>query len=159
MSKQAEQADSLRGILRVTVGGEERQLRKLKLHPAEDWLERNAAQLAPLSKIEVGDLGDDIVRAVGIGRELFGALLNAIADYDADGVLGGADKLGDDIYPDELLPIFLQMRDAALPFVDLLQDHQLVPPVASSSPSSTSGRSRTGASTQTPSVSVSTPAS
>lgn len=152
-------ADTLRGILRVTIGGEERQLRKLKLHPAEEWFDRHAKALGPLAQLDPADLEGDLVKTVQVIGNLAGALVAAIADYDSEGTLGGADQLANDLYPDELLPLFLELRDAALPFVELLRDHRAPGAVGSRSTSSTSGPTPTGATTPTRSGTASTRAS
>lgn len=154
-------ADTLRGILRVTVGDEERGLRKLKLYPAEEWFDRHAKALGSFAHIDAAELdGNPEATAVKL-RELNGALLAAIADYDTEGVLGGVEGLRADLYPHELLPLFIAMRDAALPFVDMLRDHR-EPEIgngASPSMSSTNGPTPTGATTRTPSAGASTRAS
>lgn len=152
-----EQGDALRGTLRLTVGGEEIRLRKLKLHPAEDWLDSNAPRLGPLVRIDSRQLEKDLGKAVQVAKDLFGALIEAIAAYDQDNVVGDAEAWMDAVYPDEVLPIFLAMRDAVLPFAGMLTDHQAPAAAASSSPSSTNGRSPDGASIPTPSGSASTP--
>jgi hypothetical protein len=153
------QADTLRGILRVTVGGEERRVRKLKLHPAEEWFDRNARSLGPIAQIDASAIEGDLEATARLMAEFSGALIVAIVDYDVDDVLGGAGGLADDIYPEELLPLFLALRDAALPFAELLRDHRGPAAGGSDRRSSTNGRSLTGASTPTPSASDSTPAS
>lgn len=155
---QQAEADALRGVLRVTVGGEERRLRKLKLHPAEEWFERNAKALGPIAQIDASAIEGDLEAASRLMREFSGALLHAVADYDTENELGGVEGLAESIYPDELLPLFLQLRDAALPFAELLRDHQ-APAGGSGRGSSTNGRSHTGGSTPTPSVPGSTPGS
>lgn len=153
------EADALRGVLRVTVGGEERRIRKLKLHPAEEWFERNAKALGPIASIDPAEIEGDLEAASRLMREFSGALITAIVDYDTEGELGGPEGLADAIYPDELLPLFLALRDAALPFVDLLRDHQAPASGGLGPRSFTNERSRSGVSTPTPSASDSTPAS
>jgi len=152
------EADALRGVLRVNVGGEERRIRKLKLHPAEEWFERNAKALGPIASIDPETVEGDLEAAARLMGEFSGALLTAIAEYDTENVLGGVEGIGNEIYPDELLPLFLALRDAALPFVDLLRDHKDPASGVSVPRSSMSALSPSGASTPTPSASDSTPA-
>lgn len=151
-------ADTLRGVIRVSVGGEERPIRKLKLRPAEEWFDRNAKALGPIAQVDAAAIEGDLEAASNLMHRFSTALIDAIVDYDVDEVLGGVDGLADAIYPEELLPLFLALRDAALPFVELLRDHR-VPAGGSGRGSSTNGRSLAGVSTLTPSATGSTPAS
>lgn len=154
------EAETLRGILRVTVGGEERLVRKLKLRPAEEWFERNAKALGPIAHVDASTIEGDPEAFAGYMRDVTSSLLAAIADYDTEGTLGGVEDLANTAYPDEIAPLFWELRDAALPFVGLLRDRR-VPrrSVGSALPSSTNGHSPTGGSTPTPSATGSTPGS
>lgn len=84
----ASEADIATGVIRVTVGGEPRNLPTLKIGPFEDeWLPKQGQALAALFSDETDRTMADIVR-IGIGT-----LLDAIVAYDTSSALGGREYL------------------------------------------------------------------
>lgn len=150
--------DTLHGVLRVVVGGVEHELPKLKLRAGRDWRRRAMAQFGPMANLELDPAAlVESIEQVDAAEE---TVLALIADYDVTGALGGREQLEDELWPNEVGPIFQAMLAATLPFDP--QDRLPAASVlaeASASMSSTSGRSRNGASTRMPLGSASTPAS
>jgi hypothetical protein len=149
----------LHGILRVVVGGEQRELPKLKLRPGRDWRRRAMASFGPLANLELDPAA--LVDSIGQIDEAEDVVLGLIAEYDATSALGGREALEDVLWPNEVGPLFQAMLAATLPFDQ--PDHQLpasvLEAVRSGSTTSTNGRSRAGGSIRTRSASGSTPAS
>lgn len=143
------QEEVLAGLLTVTVGGIEKSIPTLSIRDAREWRKRLAAEVAPIAGLQI-DAND----WAGMPAKLQLAedtMLELIVAYDRSGALGGREWLEEHAMPRELGPVFTACVEAVFPF-DRRAGVPGGPAVAPSpGPSSTNGRSPTGASTLAPS--------
>ncbi len=141
----------------VTVGGIERSMPTLSIRDAREWRKRLAAEVAPIASLQI-----DAADWAGMPAKLQLAedtMLELIVAYDRTGALGGREWLEEHAKPRELGPIFTACVEAVFPFERRAGVPGGPPAGRSAGPSSTNGRSPTGASTQPPSSGASTDAS
>lgn len=154
MAERSEE-DVLAGVLRIEVGDGVRVVPTLKAKYVGEWMARFAppagAKERPLRDLSVADV-------VAIPAQNVERLVDLMVAYDRTGVLGGRDWLLEHADPAQLQRAVEQMVANANPFADAQSflGLMLIRAAGSAQPSSTSGRSTTGASTRTRSGSGST---
>lgn len=154
--------DVVAGVLRIAVGGQERLVPTLPIRATREW----QAEIAKGPAGFTVPVDDDDWSAATLS-EFTGFTLEAILDivvaYDRTGALGGREWLEEHADPAQLYAAASQMAEVAFPFatdIPMVLAALVVRQVAvPSQASSTSGPSRTGASTRARSKSASTRAS
>ena len=141
--------DILAGVLRIAVGGVEKQVPTLPIAANREWQERLSSGPGAF-KMPVKD--DDWTAAMvaeftGLSTD---ALLDAVVAYDETGALGGRDWLEQHADPAQLYAALTQMAEVAFPFATnlpmLLAAFVLRQVVGSPAKSSTNGHSPRGGS-------------
>ncbi len=153
--------DVLGGILRIPVGGVEKSMPTLPMRAAIEWIRRGVNRAPAFQALMAADQSAQTLSAFGsLSLE---TILDIVVDYDRTGALGGREWLEENADPEQLYLALRAMGTNALPFVNDVRGLLAMLPgllaqadVGSSSPSSTNGRSPTGASTRGPSKSAST---
>jgi len=156
--------DILAGQLRIAVGGHEKLVPTLKPRAAREWIERGVDTVPEFRKALAGDQSPATLKAVATLTA--NVLLDLVVAYDVAGALGGREWLEENADPAQLYAAFRQMGENAVPFagdaqalLQTLPGMLLAPAAKSEQPSSTNGRSHTGAPTHSRSKSASTPRS
>lgn len=152
---QRSEEDVVAGVLRIEVGDGIRAIPTLKARWVGEWMALFGTGAAPDKPL--GDWSETDVLALPSAN--VDQMLDLIVAYDRTGALGGRDWLLENADPDQLRRAVEQMLENANPFVDapgFLGLFLVRRAAASDRQSSTSGRSRTGASTRTRSASGST---
>lgn len=154
--------DVAAGILRIAVGGQERLVPTLSIKDTREW--QMGLATGP-SGFTVPVTEDDwtaatVAEFTGLTLE---AVLDVVVAYDKTGALGGREWLETHADPAQVYAAASQMAEVAFPFATdipmVLAALVVRNVVGSASPSSTSGPSRTGASTRARSKRASTRAS
>lgn len=156
--------DVLAGVLRIPVGGIEKLVPTLKLRAARQWVDKGVDTVPEFRKVLAGDQSPASLKA--LATLTAATLLDLVVAYDVTGALGGRDWLEENADPAQLYAAFRQMGENAVPFagdaqalLQTLPGMLLAPAAKSEPPSSTNGRSHTGAPTPLRSKSASTPRS
>lgn len=151
--------DVLSGILRIAVGGVEKEVPTLSIRATREW----QAALAADEAAAVSD--DDLTPgdASGIIDLSLGEILNIVVTYDRSAALGGREWLEEHADPAQLYAAATQMAEVAFPFAlsapALLRALIARSVAASRPPRSTNSPSPSGDSTPAPSKPASTRAS
>jgi hypothetical protein len=139
----------LAGLLTVTVGGIEKSMPTLPIRDAREWRKRLAAEVGPIAGLKID--ANDWAGMPGKLDLAEDTMLDLIVAYDRTGALGGREWLEEHAWPRDLGPIFTLCVEAVFPF-DRRAGVPVGPAVApSTGPTSTNGRSPTGALTLRPS--------
>ena len=112
MSEERTEAEALRQVLTVSVGGEPVALRTLTIDESDAWLRR----LTGAVDVELGEAegdADTLARMLALPAQ---AALDLVAAYDIDGVLGDTDSLRTRMTKRELHSALEAMADAEDPF-------------------------------------------
>ena len=151
--------DVLAGVLRIAVGGVEKIVPTLPLRATREWQALIAERPSGFSvSASVDDwTPENVSEFTGLTLDF---ILDLVVAYDRSGALGGREWLEENADPAQLYTAAGQMAEVAFPFAEnvrmLLAALVVRSVVGSDSPSSTNGRSPTGASTRARSKSAST---
>jgi len=156
--------DVAAGILRIAVGGSVREVPTLKAKYVGEWARTVLLADDQGESVKIKPLEEwtayEVTRLAGPALE---RLIDLIVAYDRAGALGGRDWLLENADPPQLEAALAAMLGNAFPLADSPEvlAATVMGQVAAglSQPSSTSGRSRSGASTRTSSGRASTPSS
>jgi hypothetical protein len=147
--------DILSGVLRIAVGGVEKEVPTLSIRATREWQASLAADEA--SAVSDADLTPaDTSRVLDLSLT---EILNIVVTYDRTAALGGREWLEEHADPAQLYEAANQMAEVAFPFARdtrMLLRALLARSVAASS---TNGPSPSGGSTPAPSKTASTRAS
>jgi hypothetical protein len=153
--------DVLAGVLRISVGGVEKIVPTLPIRATREWQASLAEGPGAFTPADADDWTP--VEASEFSGLALEAVLGIVVSYDRTGALGGREWLEEHADPAQIYAAAGQMADVAFPFADdtrvLLAALVARSVVGSVAPSSTSGRSRSGASTRGRSKTASTRAS
>ena len=146
------EADAFRSTITGTLGGLPISVPVLRIRFANDWRLLLQERAGVVGK----ELYEGLDGIVALTSEITGAVLDLVAAYDRDGVLGGRQHIEDTAYDGEVWVLFRQMVDASYPFVDdfnrMVMLTKLVtsqPSTSESSPNGDSRPSRSKASSRT----------
>lgn len=151
--------DVLSGVLRLTVGGVEKEVPTLPIRPAREWQRMVTAVSGGFGLPALDDWQtDDAGRFANLTLD---TLLDLALAYDRTAALGGRDWLEDNANPQELYEAVVAMAENAFPFAEdgrtvlgmAIAQATLAEPIPPRSPS---GRSPRGASTRASSRTPST---
>jgi len=143
--------DVLSGVLRIPVGGVEKVVPTLSIKATRGWVAFVAGKFGDFSSVMGRDQSPGTFEAFAtLGLD---AIVEVVMAYDQTGALGGRDWLEEHADPAQLYGAARAMGEVSAPFVNDLRAvlgmfPGLLAAVASKPPSSTNGRSRTGASTR-----------
>ena len=154
--------DRVSGLLRLTVGGLEKEVPTLPIRPARDWQRQVTAVSGGFGLPSIVDWGtSDTGRFANLTLD---TLMDLAVAYDRSGALGGREWLEDNADPRELYEAVVAMAENAFPFAEggaqilsmvIAQATLAVSPP----PSSTNGRSSIGVSPRARSKKLSTASS
>lgn len=154
--------DVLSGVLRIAVGGQEKLVPTLSIKATREWQQQIATGPSGFSVPVTEDdwTAATVAEFTGLTLE---AVLDVVVAYDQTSALGGREWLEEHADPAQIYAAASQMAEVAFPFATdipmVLAALVVRSVVGSVSPSSTSGPSRTGASTRARSKRASTRAS
>ena len=156
--------DVLAGILRIPVGGVEKQIPTLPIKASREWQSLLADKLGGFGMALASD--QSLASISAFASLSLDTILDLVVAYDRTGALGGREWLEENADAAQLYAALRSMGEVAFPFVNDVRSLLAMLPgllaqaaVGSNSPSSTNGRSPTGASTRKPSKTDSTPRS
>jgi hypothetical protein len=109
-----DQAAAFAGIVTGTMGGLPVSVPVLRIRHAEEWRKRLEAKAAEVG----GELFEGLGGLVEMTTTMMEAVIDLVAAYDRESVLGGIDRIKDSAFDQEVWDLFKQMVDCSYPFVD-----------------------------------------
>lgn len=117
-------SDQLRGVVRLSAGGEERVLPALTIAESEAWIGSLDATLASIvdaaaATADGSSPEEELALLLSALAAETPVLVTALADYDRTGVLGGVDGIRAAFRAGEVIAALLQIWRAANPLADI----------------------------------------